>query len=403
MKSNYKKLWQFIEEVNIRNKDLTESNLLWISIKKIFIPSIANTIWTDMSSYKIVKKWQFAYWTVTSRNGDKISIALLENNDSAIVSQAYKAFEIVDENELLPEYLMMWFRRPEFDRYARFMSHGSTREVFDRYEMCNTEIPVPDITKQQEIVDEYNVIKDRILLNNDLIGKLEDTAQAIYKEWFVDFEFPDEKWKPYKSSGGEMEYCEELEKDVPKGWRMKKLENFCDLITAWGTPKRDIHQYWNKNEVLWIKNWEIKNNIIFRSNEFISKEWLNNSSAKLLPKNTVLVAMYCVSDIQVSYLVEEASTNQACCWLHIYNKVKSAYLYYTIKYSWESLVSFANWSAQVNLSKDIISSYSILIPKDNLLNNSVFRENIEYKERITREQFSLDKIKELLLSRMANF
>ena len=107
MKSNYKRLGPYIQEVNIRNSDLSVDRLLGVSIKKILIPSIANTVGTDMSKYKVVRKGQFAYGPVTSRNGDKISIALLEEYDSAIISQSYKVFEIIDETELLPEYLMM--------------------------------------------------------------------------------------------------------------------------------------------------------------------------------------------------------------------------------------------------------------------------------------------------------
>jgi type I restriction enzyme S subunit len=190
MKSNYKKLGQFIQTVSIKNTDLKITNLLGVSITKKFIPSIANTIGTDMSKYKVVKKNQFVYGSITSRNGDKISVALLED-DEAIVSTSYTVFEVIDKEELLPEYLMMWFRRAEFDRYARYMSHGSTREAFGWYEMCDVELPVPSIDKQKEIVKEYHTITDRIKLNEQLNQKLEDTAQAIYKEWFVDFEFPD--------------------------------------------------------------------------------------------------------------------------------------------------------------------------------------------------------------------
>ncbi len=210
MRSNYKKLGQFIQQVSIKNSDLRVDNLLGVSITKQFIPSIANIIGTDMTTYKIVKKGQFAYGPVTSRNGDKISVALLED-DEAIISTSYTAFEIIKTNELLSEYLMMWFRREEFDRYARYMSHGSTREVFGWDEMCDIELPVPSIEKQKEIVKEYHTIVDRIKLNEQLNQKLEDTAQSIYKEWFVNFEFPDENSKPYKSSGGEMVYCEVLE------------------------------------------------------------------------------------------------------------------------------------------------------------------------------------------------
>ena len=192
-KSSYKRLGDYIKEVNIRNKDLVDIPLLGVSIKKVLIPSIANIIGTDMSTYKLIQKNQFAYGPVTSRNGDKISIAILDEYNKAMVSQAYTVFEVLDENILSPEYLMMWFRRPEFDRYARYMSHGSAREIFSWAEMCETLVPIPSIEKQREIVNEYNTIQKRIELNNQLIQKLEDTAQTIYKQWFVEFEFPDGK------------------------------------------------------------------------------------------------------------------------------------------------------------------------------------------------------------------
>ena len=232
MRSNYKKLGPFIQEVNIRNTDSTVETLLGVSIQKILIPSIANTFGTDLSKYKVVRKGQFAYGPVTSRNGDKISIALLEEHKAAIISQSYKVFEIIDKNELLPEYLMMWFRRPEFDRYARFMRHGSTRETFDWDEMREVELPVPSIEKQEEIVKEYRTITDRIALNETLNQKLEETAQALYKHWFVDFEFPDANRKPYKSSGGEMTYNDSLDKDIPVGWKVQLYEDAFDFKTG---------------------------------------------------------------------------------------------------------------------------------------------------------------------------
>jgi len=125
----------------------------------------------------------------------------------------------------------MWFRRPEFDRYARFKSHGSAREIFDWEEMCNTLLPVPHIDKQREIVKEYNTIQNRIALNQQLIQKLEETAQAIYKQWFVEFEFPDGNGKPYKSNGGEMVWNDELGKEIPIGWEkciLKDISNCLD-------------------------------------------------------------------------------------------------------------------------------------------------------------------------------
>jgi len=183
MNSNYKNLGQFIKEKSVKNKVLSVELLLGVSITKKFIPSIANTIGTDMSKYKIVKCHQFAYGPVTSRNGEKISVALL-SEDECLVSTSYTVFEVIDREELDPEYLMMWFSRSEFDRYARYMSHGTVRELFGWDELCDIELPIPYIEKQREIVREYNVVNDRITLNEKIMLKLEETAFNIFSEKF---------------------------------------------------------------------------------------------------------------------------------------------------------------------------------------------------------------------------
>ena len=207
-KGEMKRLGDYIREVDVRNRDLEVTKLLGVSISKEFMPSIANTIGTDMSSYKVVEPRQFAYGPVTSRNGDKVSIALYKDDEKAIVSQAYTIFEVKNKQELLPEYLMMWFRRPEFDRYARFKSHGSAREIFSWEEMCDVELPIPPIEQQQKIVSEYEAITRRIRLNEQIIAKLEETAQALYRKMFVD--------------GIDKE-------NLPEGWRMGTLGEICEI------------------------------------------------------------------------------------------------------------------------------------------------------------------------------
>ena len=204
----YKRLGDYIREVNVRNKDLEVTNLLGLSVSKEFMPSIANTIGTDMSAYKVVERNQLVYIADTSRRGDKIAIGLLDKYDNAIVSQAYTVFEVIDREELLPEYLMMWFRRPEFDRYARFHSHGSAREIFDWGELCDVMLPIPSITRQREIVSEYETLTNRIRLNNQMIQKLEATAQAIYRQMFVD--------------GIDKE-------NLPEGWRMGTISEIAEI------------------------------------------------------------------------------------------------------------------------------------------------------------------------------
>ena len=188
MKSNYKRLGDYIRQVDVRNKDEKVTRLLGVSIEKKFIESIANTIGTDMSVYKIVKRGQFAYGPVTSRNGDKVSIALL-TEEECIISSSYTVFEVTDTKKLLPEYLNLWFKRPEFDRYARFHSHGSAREIFDWEEMCNVELPVPPIEEQEKIVDAYQKIEKRIALKRKINDNLEAQMSFLFNQKFEPLSF----------------------------------------------------------------------------------------------------------------------------------------------------------------------------------------------------------------------
>lgn len=185
MEKEYKILGNYIRLVDERNKNLAVTKLLGVSISKKFIPSIANIVGTDLSNYKIVRTGQFAYGPVTSRNGEKISIAYLDEED-CIISSSYTVFEVENKEELDPEYLMLWFSRPEFDRYARYKSHGSVREIFDWNELCMVELPVPDIEKQRKIVKAYKTITDRIDLKQKINDNLLDTAQTIIKDSIAD-------------------------------------------------------------------------------------------------------------------------------------------------------------------------------------------------------------------------
>lgn len=188
MLSNYKPIGDYIHLVDRRNKGLEVTSLLGLSISKQFIKSVANTIGTDMENYKIIHKNQFACSTMQVRRDKKMPIALYTEDSPSIISQAYPIFEIKNIKDLLPEYLMMWFTRSEFDREACFHAVGGVRGSLEWEDFCGMKIPVPSIEKQKEIVREYHIIQNRIALNNQLIGKFEETAQAIYKQWFVDLE-----------------------------------------------------------------------------------------------------------------------------------------------------------------------------------------------------------------------
>ena len=216
MKSNYKPIGNYIQRVEHRNRDLKVTRLLGLSMTKEFRETTSNIVGTDMSVYKIMRKFQFACDFMSPIRVNKLPVVLKLDDEPNLVSPAYPVFEIKDRNELDPEYLMMWFRRPEFDRYATFKCDAAIRGGYDWEELCNTLIPVPHIDKQREIVKEYNVIQNRIALNQQMIEKLEETAQAIYKEWFV----------------------EEIDlENLPEGWRVGNLTNIAIYLNGLAMQK----------------------------------------------------------------------------------------------------------------------------------------------------------------------
>lgn len=184
-KTNYKRLGDYIREVDVRNRDLKVKKLFGLTINKAFIPSVANTIGTDLSNYKVIRKEQFACSLMQVSRDGKMPIAMFEG-ECAIMSPAYPMFEVVDKKILLPQYLMMWFSRNEFDREASFYAIGGVRGSLTWNDFCDLKLPIPPIDQQQKIVAEYNAIQQRIKLNEQLIVKLEETAQAIYRKMFVD-------------------------------------------------------------------------------------------------------------------------------------------------------------------------------------------------------------------------
>ena len=376
MKSNYKKLGDFIQVVSIKNTNLEVTKLLGVSITKKFIPSIANTIGTDMSKYKVVKKNQFTYGSITSRNGDKISVALLED-DEAIVSTSYTVFEVIDTDELLPEYLMMWFRRTEFDRYARYMSHGSTREAFGWDEMCDVELPVPSIEKQKEIVKEYHTITDRIKLNEQLNQNLEETAQAIYKEWFL---------------------INDIETTI---------EELNDLSTA-VVDNRGKTPKWTLDGVPLVEANAINTNQPFvdlsKVQKFVTNEVYSNSFRSGHPKEKDILIVTVGSSIGSLAIVSNEMFSIAQNIIAIRPKDGcSHYLYETLRHRQSDLLSLDIGSAQSSIKVPHLLSMDIDLPDNALLFKfEDIASKLYGKVLVNQKQVvKLYKLKEILLSKMA--
>lgn len=343
-RSSYKRLGDYIQPVDIRNKECTVETLLGVSNAKVFIPSIANTIGTDMSNYKVITKGQFAYVTVTSRNGDKLSVALMQEEE-AIVSQAYIVFEVVDKSELLPDYLMMWFRRPEFDRYARFKSHGSAREIFDWEEMCEVRLPIPDIEEQREIVAQYEAITRRIALNERICANLEETAQALYNKMFVQGIDPD---------------------NLPDGWRMGSIEEFGEVVTG-KTPSSRYPEHFG-DYMPFVTPVEFQGEKFIRTAE----RNLSNDGVKALKKKVIRegdVMVTCIGTVgKVGISATDVVTNQQINSIRTYDNTFSEYLYYTLKGMKEILIGFGSGgSIMPLLNKSSFEVIEVLYPPTDLI------------------------------------
>lgn len=307
-----------------------------------------------------------------SRDGG-IAISLYKEDKPSIMSPAYHLFEIVS-NELIPEYLEMIMISSEFDRAAVFYAIGGVRGTLIWDEFCDMRIPVPSIEEQRKIVHDYIVISDRIELLKKLDINLFSTAKVMMKENY---------------------------REGAKFGNSISISDFCDRTVSGATPSRTNNEYWNSSDVAWLKNGEVKNNIILDTEEYISNLALKETSVKLIDRFSVNMAMYCVSDIQVSYSEIPLTTNQAILNLTVNSFRKASFLYYYLATFGNDITSNANGSAQQNLSKEIIDAHLLLNPnlKDCFFN--YFDSNLMERINIAKELSILNKVKTNLLSKLS--
>lgn len=376
-KAEYKRLGDYIREVNVRNRELKVTKLVGLTIDKAFIPSVANVIGTDLSNYKVIQREQFACSLMQVSRDGKMPVAMFEEDES-IMSPAYPMFEVVDKTVLMPQYLMMWFSRSEFDREASYYAVGGVRGSLTWEDFCNMKLPIPSITRQREIVSEYETLTNRIRLNNQMIQHLEATAQALYRKTFVD----------------------NIDKEnLPEGWRMGTIGEFCKEMKSGGTPSRSRKEYWNKKDFPWLKSGEVHNNVITTVEEYISQAGLDNSSAKIIPQGSVIMAMYGATAAQVAYLNCDATTNQACCNMICYSKEDAAYLFFHLLANQEDIKKLANGGAQENLSQELIAQQPIVLLDDNE-KKSLFVPILDNLIVLYKENEKLTELQSLLLAKM---
>ena len=374
----YKRLGDYIRPVDVRNRDLKVTKLVGLTIDKAFIPSVANVIGTDLSNYKVIRREQFACSLMQVSRDGKMPVAMFEE-DEAIMSPAYPMFEVIDKTALLPQYLMMWFSRSEFDREASYYAVGGVRGSLTWEDFCNMRLPLPSIERQREIVEEYETLSRRISLNKQMIQNLEATAQALYRKMFVD--------------GIDKE-------NLPAGWRMGTLGEFCKEMKSGGTPSRNHNEYWDKKDYPWLKTGEVQNNVIIDVEEYISEAGFRNSSARMIPRGAVIMAMYGGGTVSnVAYLDCDTTTNQACCNMICHSKEDAAYLFFHLLANQEDIKKLANGGAQENLSQEIIAQQPILLLNDKET-KSLFVPILDNLIVLYKENAKLTELQSLLLAKM---
>lgn len=370
MKSNYDILGNHIRLIDVRNNNLVTNQVLGINIDKFFMPSVANIIGTDLSKYKLVTKGKFACNPMHVGRDERLPIALYEDDTPAIVSPAYFVFEIIDTAVLDENYLMMWFRRPEFDRICWLHTDGSVRGGITWEDICRFELPLPDIEEQKGIVRVYRAINDRIELKKKINDNVEAQANALFAQTVIGI-------------GDKQPIC-----------------SFGTVITG-KTPPTSVSEYYG-NDIPFIKTPDMHGNVFITTSECsLSKAGADSQANKYIAANTVVVACIGANAGEVALTSYLAQTNQQI------NAVVSKYpcfLYFSIKANTEELRALGDGSStMININKTSFENYEISVPEitvldklENILSRLLFMilANLQEIDK-------LNEIKNLLITRLS--
>ena len=390
MKSKYDILGNHIRLIDTRNRESITDRVLGINIDKSFMPSVANVIGTDLSKYKLITKGKFACNPMHVGRDERLPVALYDEEEPAIVSPAYFMFEVVDNSILNEDYLMMWFRRPEFDRICWLHTDGSVRGGITWDDICRLELPIPPIEKQLEIVNSYKAITERIALKQKINDNLVAVGTASIQ----------------KNVGrGALINLTEAEMDIltlPDDFEIQTISEFCRETKSGSTPSRANNEYWKNGTISWVKSGEVHNNITLQTEEYITPLGLSESSTKLLPKDTVLMAMYGVTAGEVGYLAIEATTNQAICGMICNSKADAAYLYFSLIQSQAAISRLSNGGAQDNLSKNFIDNIKIVVPPSEFIEKLNLAAIVEQMTLNTKEIALLEELQATALAQLSS-
>ena len=389
MKSNYDILGNHIRLIDTRNRESITDRVLGINIDKFFMPSVANVIGTDLSKYKLITKGKFACNPMHVGRDERLPVALYDEEEPAIVSPAYFMFEVVDNSILNEDYLMMWFRRPEFDRICWLHTDGSVRGGITWDDICRLELPIPPIEKQLEIANSYKAITERIALKKKINDNL--TAQCS-----VDYAL--------MLNG----YTIESE-DLPDGWHQGSIGSYCDVKSGFAFKS----DWWTTEGYKVIKIANIVNNTIdLDSCDCVIAEHAIKANNFYVKSGDILIAMTGATTGKIGIVPltdEPIVVNQRVGKFFLgENPIEKApFLYSTLLYS--RVIRHLQpdgtaGSAQDNLSADNIKDIAIVLPENSIIEDFNKRHIPHLKMMMSNwtEIRSLNKMSEVILQTLSS-
>lgn len=385
MKSNYDILGNHIRLIDTRNRESITDRVLGINIDKFFMPSVANVIGTDLSKYKLITKGKFACNPMHVGRDERLPVALYDEEEPAIVSPAYFMFEVIDNSILNEDYLMMLFRRPEFDRICWLHTDGSVRGGITWDDICRLELPIPPIENQLEIVNSYKAITERIALKQKINDNLDATMQAIYKSYFIDLEpFQTESMQETKLG------------NIPLTWKVCKFNEICELLNGRAYSQEELLNS-GKYRVLRVGNFFTQSNWYYSNMELEDNKYCYPDD--LLFCWSASFGLYIWNDIKTIYHYH--------IWKIDFSKSSQLYreyIYLYLRQEVQKLSKEGHGSVMAHLTKNGVENLDIISPSSEVVEDfhNKILPFIEHKKILEKEIQRLDALRETYLSQLAN-
>ena len=342
-------------------------------------------------------------------NGKTALVNLLESDEVAFGSSEFIVLRAIsgqekEEDNTDPMFLYYLSVSPNFRKRAISCMEGTSgRKRVVEGTLKNHTLLVPDYNEQRQIAAVLSTIDDKIRLNTTINHNLEAMAKQLYDYWFVQFDFPNEEGKPYKSSGGKMVWNGKLNREMPEGWGVEKIKDIANTYSG-GTPKSTEMEYYENGNIPWINSGELNKPIITNTSNFITQSGLDNSSAKLYPSNAILIALYGATAGKVSLLSFEACSNQAICGIILNDSVMLDYTRLYLSSLYEHFITLSTGSARDNISQDTVKNTNVIMPQKEVLVsfNQIIRKTTEMLVKNLVEITSLTKQRDELLPLLMN-